>query len=96
MPYVGPKTRKEWELAHYQLTHLDGRQTAGVLNYLITSAVDAWLGDKPNYTRFNAAIGVLECAKLELYRRLVAPYENGKIKVNGDVYRNRGEDDGGL
>ena len=34
----------------------------------------------------NAAIGVLECAKLELYRRVVAMYEDGKIKENGDVF----------
>ncbi len=35
---------------------------------------------------FNAVVGALECAKLELYRRMVAPYENGKIAENGDVY----------
>lgn len=31
-------------------------------------------------------IGCLECAKLELYRRVVAPYENRALKRNGDVY----------
>ena len=29
----------------------------------------------------------LECAKLELYRRLAAPYEDEKRKETGDVYR---------
>ena len=32
-------------------------------------------------------IGVLECAKLELYRRVAAPYEDDKIDENGDVYQ---------
>jgi hypothetical protein len=35
---------------------------------------------------YNDVIGALECCKLELYRRMVAPYENTKIKENGDVY----------
>ena len=34
----------------------------------------------------NEAIGVLECAKLELYQRVIADYENEKMRVNGDVY----------
>jgi len=31
-------------------------------------------------------VGVLECAKLELYRRIAAPYEDEKIVETGDVY----------
>ncbi len=31
-------------------------------------------------------IGVLECAKLELYARVVRPYEDVKAMLNGDVY----------
>jgi hypothetical protein len=30
-------------------------------------------------------MGVLESAKLELYRRKIAPYEDDKIAENGDV-----------
>lgn len=30
--------------------------------------------------------GAIECCKLELYRRAVVPYENGKRLENGDVY----------
>jgi hypothetical protein len=60
-------------------------RSPGTLNYIITRLVHWYLGDKPNYERYNAAIGVLECAKLELYRRKVSPYEDEKIKENGDV-----------
>jgi hypothetical protein len=39
-----------------------------------------------NYALLNELIGVLECAKLELYRRVASPYEDEKIQSNGDVY----------
>jgi hypothetical protein len=39
-----------------------------------------------NYSDYNEIIGVLECAKMEFYRRLAAPYEDSKIIVNGDVF----------
>jgi hypothetical protein len=39
-----------------------------------------------SYKNINQAIGALECAKLELYRRVAAPYEDKKALINGDVY----------
>lgn len=60
--------------------------SAGDLNYVITQKVLEFLGPLPTYGLFNAAIGALECAKLELYRRMVTPYEDRKIEENGDVY----------
>ena len=41
---------------------------------------------RTRYAHLNEAIGVLECAKLELYRRVAAPYEDEKIAESGDVY----------
>ncbi len=38
------------------------------------------------YATIVEAIGALECAKLELYRRLAADYEDQKCKQNGDVF----------
>ena len=38
------------------------------------------------YTHLNSVMGVLESAKLEFYRRVVAPYEDKKIEENGDIY----------
>src|SRR4051794_23099363 len=61
----------------------------GDLNYAITRIIDAYLARRGmNYANLNEAIGVLECAKLELYRRIVAGYEDRKIAdaENGDVY----------
>jgi hypothetical protein len=84
MPYIEQAQRK-W-LAEY-LQHLGNQtKTAGDLNYVITKLVLAYLGDSPHYVDFNAAVGVLECAKQELYRRMIAPYEDQKCLENGDVY----------
>ena len=84
MPYIEPITRRI-------LLPGDGvinePETPGELNFLVTTLVDNFLCNRPaSYDAINAAIGVLECAKLELYRRIAAPYEDEKIVQNGDVY----------
>jgi len=61
--------------------------TVGDLNYVLTSACKAYLEKQLyiNYQAYNDVIGALECCKLEMYRRSIAPYEDIKIKENGDV-----------
>jgi hypothetical protein len=39
-----------------------------------------------SFKTYAEAISALECAKLELYRRQLAPYEDKKCAENGDVY----------
>jgi len=58
-------------------------QIDGNLNYLITRILkEAY---PLRYFNINRAVGVLECCKLEYYRRVAAPYEDTKITQNGDV-----------
>lgn len=85
MPYIRKARRSTLDTA-MEYSALDTINGPGELNYLITMFVKDFLGDNPNYEKFNAAIGALESAKLELYRRMVAPYEDTKIIENGDVY----------
>ena len=55
----------------------------GELNYIITRILKE---EYPlRYFNINRAVGVLECCKLEYYRRVAAPYEDTKIEQNGDV-----------
>jgi hypothetical protein len=62
-------------------------QISGELNYILTKWVDAYLKDNGlNYRNINDVIGALECCKLELYRRVAAPYEDKKRDENGEVY----------
>jgi hypothetical protein len=66
----------------------------GELNYQISRMIDAYLinkqhlvpGNKIGYTELNEVMGVLESAKLEIYRRLVVPYEDYKMSMNEDVF----------
>jgi hypothetical protein len=64
-------------------------QDPGELNFAITVIVDNYLQDKGEirYSHLNEVIGAMECSKLELYRRLAAPYEDEKMKESGDVYK---------
>lgn len=60
---------------------------AGEYNYIITRLANYFLAEKGlNYANVNELIGALECAKLELYRRVAAVYEDKKIKQHGDAY----------
>ena len=80
MPYITQEDRQ-------RLEETSQPQIAGELNYTITKILDEDLVRKGlNYTNLNEVVGVLECAKLELYRRIAAKYEDNKIAENGDVY----------
>lgn len=59
---------------------------AGNLNYLISSILSKSYGNQPRYDDINEIVGMLECCKMEFYRRIAAPVENKKIVENGDVY----------
>ena len=58
-------------------------QIDGQLNYIITRILKE--SYPLRYFNINRAVGVLECCKLEYYRRVAAPYEDTKIEQNGDV-----------
>lgn len=60
---------------------------AGELNYRITQIVKEYLEKHgESYQIYNDILGVLSAIPQELYRRKIAPYEDKKIKENGDVY----------
>lgn len=59
-------------------------QRDGVLNYIFTVMLEGSF-DLENYLTYQRKVGILECCKLELYRRGVAPYEEEKKEENGDV-----------
>ncbi len=91
MPYISQEKR---ELLQHSLASLaagiivaDQKDQAGVLNYCISALLNEVLKTNGiSYRNVNELIGMLECAKLELYRRVASPYEDEKIQSNGDVY----------
>lgn len=80
MPYIDPKNRRE--VAEWR-----DPGCAGELSYAITCTLLRYFRDNGGrYQQVNDVLGALEGAKLEFYRRVVVPYEDEKIRQNGDVY----------
>jgi len=89
MPHIkqGWRVSLDRALKDVEIVLDSGVATEGELNYVITRCVLAWLrGRAKNYASLNTALGVLECAKHELYRRVIAGYEDDKRAENGDVF----------
>jgi len=90
MPYIKQEERERFN-PHIgdilrSLTLRLGRQyTSGELNYIISSIVWTLFDENPSYTKGNELVGVLECVKQEFVRRKLNPYEDQKIKENGDI-----------
>jgi len=81
MPYIKQQTRQELK------NRAREPWTLGELNYKITLMIKDYLdGEGHRYATYAGVIGVLETIILELYRRVVVPYEEKKISENGDVF----------
>ena len=87
MPYISLDERRELDplidklieaLSKAPQDRLDGR-----LNYTIYRLLLHLY--KPRYFEYNRAMGVLTCVSQEFYRRVVAPYENKKMRESGDI-----------
>ena len=86
MPYI--KTDKRIQLQPIVNKFTEPLEGPGDLSYLITKLAHTYLHQHmESYQTYNDIIGVLESAKLEIYRRKVAFYEDRKIFENGDVDR---------
>lgn len=95
MPYITPRQRNEIDeclnergcINSIDITSIgDIAQDPGKLNYIISNIIKSYMENKGiSYSTYNEVIGVLECAKLELYRHHIGPYEQSKIEENGDL-----------
>jgi hypothetical protein len=87
LPYIKMEARGKYEKALKEIIGILKAQPVesidGDLNYIITRILKE--SYPLRYFNLNRAVGVLECCKLEFYRRVAAPYEDTKIKENGDV-----------
>ena len=83
MPYIKNEIeRRQVGNVFAKFTRYFGKNFTGYLNlflfYLAAYSCDC-------YADYRDFIGELEMAKLEIYRRKIAPYEDKKIIENGDV-----------
>lgn len=87
MPYIKAGNRKKYEKILEELVKilktLPPEEIDGELNYVVTKILKEIYPLR--YFHINKAVGVLECIKLEYYRRVAAPYEDQKIKETGDI-----------
>lgn len=96
MPYVMEPRRREIlidvtdpnsAISDLMINVRAAASSPGDLNFAISELCKAYLRSHGlDYTSLNEIVGVLECTKLEFYRRVTAPYEDEKIKQNGDIY----------
>lgn len=85
MPYISQTDRKLMDNQINQLI-IHTVNHPGFYNYAITRLIHNYIiSNGESYKTINDAIGILECAKLELYRMVAAPYEDQKRKDNGCV-----------
>jgi hypothetical protein len=82
MPYIKEDEREKYDNIVNLILELSGNEITGKLNYILYKLAKEYCIIYEDYRNF---IGELESAKLEIYRRLVARYENQKIKENGDI-----------
>lgn len=90
MPYIAQNVRRD---VHAELTNLaEGGlawcpANAGELNFVVSTFIANYLRAKGlKYAHVNEMVGALECAKMELNRVVIGPYEDQKIHENGSVY----------
>ena len=87
MPYIKQEQRPSIdELIKPLIEHVKSLQMEdqdGSLNYAFTKIIKNIYPQK--YFHFNRALGMLTAVTQELYRKIIGPYEDIKIKENGDV-----------
>lgn len=82
MPYIKKQYRQFAETLINQLMF----SRPGLLNFVVTKVCHRYIKQVGLcYATLNEVIGVLECAKQELYRQVAAPYEDVKKAENGSV-----------
>ena len=80
MPYVKQKSRPGLDKLVEQLQHLN---IDGDLNYVLFALCKRHV--KPSYNNYKNFCGELDQCKTEIERRILASYEDEKIRTNGDV-----------
>lgn len=87
MPYIDRKKREAISGPYSPYINMTHIETAGDMQYAFALIVSHYLrASAASYQRYNDVLGALAGAQQEVYRRLVAPYEDAKKESNGDVY----------
>jgi len=90
MPYIRQIYRDKIDAALQQFCdsfpHGIHTLEEGEMNYVITKFLLMSIPDSAKYRDYERIIGRIEMVKQEMYRRMIAPYEDKKKEENGDVF----------
>ncbi|MBI4711723.1 MAG: hypothetical protein HY762_00190 [Planctomycetes bacterium] len=88
MPYIDQTSRKNLEpeikALIKKLKSVPPEKVDGHINYSICRILKELY--PPSYFNYNRMMGLITCVGQEVYRRLVAPYEDKKKDESGDVF----------
>lgn len=87
MPYI-PKEKREpldplIAKLIQELEKLPIEKQDGALNYVVTKILRSVYPE--SYFHLNRAVGVLSAIQAEYFDKVVKPYEDKKLKENGDI-----------
>jgi len=87
MPYIKSEERKKYEPKLSEITQLiNSEMPKGNLTYLLYAISLDFIKKKgESYTNISTAISCLNDAAEELRRKHLNPYEDEKIRENGDI-----------
>ena len=77
MPYI-KEHKRTWSRVMCSAVHEPGSIAWLLYSYFLQKV-------EPSFANYSQFVGELECVKDEIYRRIIVPYENEKIKENGDI-----------
>jgi hypothetical protein len=83
MPYIKKENRQDIDDCLNDLEMYI--ENSGELCYIVYKLMNDLTKVNKCFKTMSSLISEVECAKLEFYRRVVAPYEDKKIEENGDV-----------
>lgn len=93
MPYIKKEHRKFYDAdikkmvkKVVDLEEESASSLPGEITYIVTKVLHQY-GEtlEESYSAYNTLIGILETAKLELYRSALGPYEDKKKKKHGKI-----------
>jgi hypothetical protein len=82
MPYIRQEDRPVMDLVVKVMSDADVRAN-GDLNYILFAFCKRYVS--PSYNNYKNFCGELRQCATEIERRILGPYEDEKIEINGDV-----------
>lgn len=85
MPYIIKDQRKKYDSTIDNLIVLLKDASMGEINYCLSKLIWRLFDLNKSYANANNLFGMLHAVSTEFYRRKISPFEDEKMKINGDL-----------